>query len=257
LSARSDWPSTPDFHPEFGLLCPSPRMRRGLRLAVACVMAGMAIGATVELAIAHWRGGDAVSPSARTFDEERLTLPGDTAFPPIDILRIRLSASTAGQDEPTAARPQGLCTDPSLKDIAAEFLNPNCESRKSHVRHVARATYRVATVVIGRIDVTAAETAPVAVAAIEPLLAPAGVMVKPVPSSTLPIERPAPPPKKVKVVTSAPIVPTLPSRDPNQQEAGLSAYAATPWPGRSDGRSADTSRAADLPSLGGPFGRIW
>jgi hypothetical protein len=254
LSAlRTDWPSTPDFHPEFGLLCPSPRRRRGLRLAMVCVMAGMTIGATMGLAIAHWRDGDAASPPARSFDEERLTLPGNAAFPPIDIpvVPIPASASTAGADEAAAARPQGVCTDPGVKDMAAAFLNPSCGSSKSHVRHVARATYRVATVVIGRTDVTAAETAPVAVAAIEPPRAPAGVMLKSVPSTTQPIERPALPRKKVKVVTSAPIVLTPPAGEPTPQEAGFSAFAATPWPGRSDRRPADTSRAAGLQILGG------
>jgi hypothetical protein len=253
LSAlRSDWSSTPDFHPEFGRLCPSPRRRRALRIAVACVMAGMAIGTTMELAIAHWRDGDAASPSVRSFDEERLTLPGDAAFPGIDIpaVPIRSSASTAGADESTAARPQGVCTDPSVRDMAAAFLNPNCALSKSHVRHVARATNRVATVVIGRTDVTAAETAPAAVAAIEPLHAPADVTLKVVPSTTQPIGRPALPPKKVKVVMSASIVLTPPAREPIAQEAGFSAFAATPWPGRSD------SRPSDLQNLGGPFGRI-
>jgi hypothetical protein len=259
LSARrSDRSSTPDFHPEFGLLCPSPRMRRGLRLAVACVLVGMAIGATMELAIAHWRGGDAASPAARSFDEERLTLPGDAAFPPIDIpgVPIRPSASIADPDEPAAARRQGICSDPSLKDMAAAFLNPSCGLSKSHVRHVARATYRVATVVVRRTDVPSAEAAPVAVAAIEPLHAPAGVALKAVPSTTQPIERPALPPKKVKVVTSAPMVLTPPGRETIPQEAGITAFAATAWPGRGDSRPSDTSRAVDLQSLGGPFGRI-
>ncbi len=138
--------------------------------------------------------------------------------------------------------------------MAAEFLNPNCGSGKSHVRHVARAVYRVATVVIGRTDVTAAETAPVAVAAIEPPRAPAGVMLKVLPSTTQPIERPVLPTKKLKVVTSAPIVLTPPAREPTPQEAGFSAFAATPWLGRSDSRPADTP---GLQGLGGLFGRIW
>jgi hypothetical protein len=54
----TDWPSAPDFHPEFGFLCPSPRRRRSVRLAVASVITGMAIGATIEPcggALARWR----------------------------------------------------------------------------------------------------------------------------------------------------------------------------------------------------------
>jgi hypothetical protein len=215
-------------------------------------MAGMAIGATIEFAIAHWYGGEA-APPARSFDEERLTLAGGVAFPPIDIpvVPIRSPAPTAGADAPTAASPPGGCADPSSKDMAAAFLNPSCGLSKSRGRHVARATNRVATVLIGRTDVTAAETAPVAVAAIEPSPAPAGAMLKGAPSPP-PTERPALPPKKAKGATSAPIVLTPPAREPIPQEAGFSAFAATPWPGRSD-----PSRAADLQSLGGPFGRIW
>ena len=38
------WPSTPDFHPEFGLLCSSPRRRRSMRLAMASAAAGDAGG---------------------------------------------------------------------------------------------------------------------------------------------------------------------------------------------------------------------
>jgi hypothetical protein len=136
--------------------------------------------------------------------------------------------------------------------MAAAFLNPSCGLSKSRVRHGARVTNRVATVVIGRADATAAETAPIAVATIEPLHAPVGSMLKGVPSTPPATERPALPPKKVKSLMSAPIMLTAPGREPIPPEAGFSAFAATPWPARSD-----TSRAADLQSLGGPFGRIW
>jgi hypothetical protein len=224
---------------------------------MAYMMAGMAIGATMELAIAHWRDADVASPVAKAIDVERLA---DDAVVPValdipvvsnPVVPIRPSASTAGADEKTAARPQGVCTDPSVRDMATAFLNPNCGSNKPHARHVARTTYRVATMIIGHTDTATVEAAPVAVAAIEPLHAPASVMLKVVPATTLPAERPASP-KKVKVVASAPMALTPPTREPTQQSAGFNAFAATPWPGRSE-----TSRAADLQSLGGPFGRIW
>jgi hypothetical protein len=224
---------------------------------MACIMAGMAIGATMELAIAHWRDADRTIPSAKSIDDER---PAEAAAVPValdipaaskPVVSTRPYASTAGANEPDVARQQGICTDPSVRDMATAFLNPNCGSNKPHARHIARTTYRVATVVIGHTDATAAETAPVAMAAIEPLHAPASVMLRMVPAPTQPAERAAPP-KKVKVVASAPIALTLPTREPTQQDAGFNAFAGTPWPGRSD-----TSRAADLQSLGGPFGRIW
>jgi hypothetical protein len=209
----------------------------------------------MELAIAHWHDGDVTA--AKAIDDERLAedavVPVAVDIPVVSnpVASTRPSASMAGANELDVARQQGVCTDPSVRDMATAFLNPNCGSNKPRVRHLARTTYRVATMVIGRTNAVAAETAPVAVAAIEPLHAPAGVMLRAAPATTQPAERPAPP-KKVKVVASAPIALTPPTREPTQQDTGFNAFAATPWPGRSD-----TSRAADLQSLGGPFGRIW
>ena len=40
-------PPAYDIHPEFGYLCPTPRARRELRVAVVSILAGMAIGATI------------------------------------------------------------------------------------------------------------------------------------------------------------------------------------------------------------------
>ena len=40
-------PPAYDIHPEFGYLCPAPRARRELRVAVVSILAGMAIGATI------------------------------------------------------------------------------------------------------------------------------------------------------------------------------------------------------------------
>ena len=59
-SSRAGWSRTPDFHPEFGRLCPSPRRRRGMRLAMVSVVAALAIGATMGLAVAHWRDSAAL-----------------------------------------------------------------------------------------------------------------------------------------------------------------------------------------------------
>jgi hypothetical protein len=40
-------PPAYDLHPDFGYLCPAPRMRRELRVAVVSTLAGMAIGAAI------------------------------------------------------------------------------------------------------------------------------------------------------------------------------------------------------------------
>jgi hypothetical protein len=172
--SRSNWPSTPDFHPEFGLLCPSPRRRRSMRLAMASVVAGIAIGATMELAIAHWRDRDAASPVASSIDQERLA--EDTAVPAVGdapVISVQRSASTAEADAVTATRTQGSCKEAGVKDLATTFLNPTCGSSKAHGRHAARTTNRVATIV-GRTDPTpaASESAPVTVAGIEPPVRP-------------------------------------------------------------------------------------
>jgi hypothetical protein len=73
-AVHSDWLVAPDFHPEFGFLCPSPRRRRRLRLAITLMLAGMGIGATIELAVAHWRDNDTAAQAliAGPIDREPL-----------------------------------------------------------------------------------------------------------------------------------------------------------------------------------------
>jgi hypothetical protein len=260
-TSRPEWPSTPDFHPEFGLLCPSPRRRRSMRLALASVMAGVAIGATMEIAIAHWRDSDAATPVASAIDRERLA--EDAAVPTISnvpVISLPHSASTADADATTATRMQGVCKDVGVKDPAAAFLNPTCGSGKPHARHAARTTYRVATMIVGRTDPApaAAEPAPVTVAAVEPSRAAVSAALKVAASTTQPVERAVPAPRKPKVAPRVPILLAPPTREPVQQEAGLSAFAAMPRLGRGyDDRPLDTSRAAALPGFGGPFGGIW
>ena len=258
---RSDWPSTPDFHPEFGLLCPSPRRRRSLRLAMACVMTGVAIGATMELAIAHWRDGDAASPVASSIDRE---FPAEDAAVPtisgVSVISVPHTASTSDTGAPTATRMQGVCKEAGVKDPAAEFLNPTCGSGKSRARHATRTTYRVATMVVSRVEPVpaAAEPAPVTQATVEPPHAAVSAALKVAASTTPPVERPAPSPRKPKIAPSAAIVLAPPTREPTQPEAGFSAFAAVPRLGRGyDDGPADASRAAAPPGFGSPFGGIW
>jgi hypothetical protein len=260
----SDWPSAPDFHPEFGLLCPSPRRRRSLRLAMACVIAGMAIGATMELAVAHWRDSDAVpSPAVRSVDEESpAERAAARAAPDSPVASARPSESAAGTDGLIAPRPQGLCKDAGTNDPAAAFLNPTCGSGKAHARRGARTTYRVATLTVGRTDSlqapTAAEPTQAAVPSIEPSHTATGTAGKATASIAQPVEGSVPP-KKPKVAASAPIILTPPTRESAPEKAGASAFAAMPPLGRGySDRPGAVPRAALLPpSVGGPFGGIW
>jgi len=189
---HADWPSTPDFHPEFGVLCPSPRRRRGMRLVMASVMAGMAVAATIELAVAHWRDRDvALAPAVTPIDEallvERAAVPAALDSPRAS---ARPSTSAAAADGLIARRPQGLCKEAGGKDLAAAFLNPTCGSGKAHARHGARTNYRVATVIVGRTDSLPAPA--------EPSHAATGTAGKATASTPQPVERPALP-KKQKV----------------------------------------------------------
>jgi hypothetical protein len=139
---RSDWPAAPDFHPEFGFLCPSARKRRGLRLATALLVTTLAIGATMGFAVEH--RSDEVAPVAAA----EQPLPGST------------SAA-----DPTRTRE--TCDEDLVKGLATYFLNINsrCGASKPHARHGARTANRVATVIIGR---TQALPAVPAAAAVEP-----------------------------------------------------------------------------------------
>jgi hypothetical protein len=48
-----------NLHPEFGLLCPSPKFRRGAKVTLACLAGSIIIGA-LALQVSHERGADGV-----------------------------------------------------------------------------------------------------------------------------------------------------------------------------------------------------
>jgi hypothetical protein len=251
---RPDGPSTPDFHPEFGILCPSPRRRRGLRLALICVMAGMAFGATARLGVAEWR--DSVSgvtaPTAEPIGDQS---PADEVAPGFsEFAGSSMPASDSDRSQRTAA--QSFC-----KNLSASFLNPTCHSEKPHARHAARAAYRVATVVIGR-SPAAADPAPASAAPIDQRPAVAGGTNKTTALMAQSVDHPVQPAKKLKAAPSAPTVLDAPTREPGQEDVGINAYAAAPPRRGHDyhARLDDPFRAAPLPpplNYRGPFGMFW
>jgi hypothetical protein len=125
----------PDFHPEFGLLCPSPRRRRALRLATVVVLAALTIGATMELAIAHRSDAEGLAATSLTVEEQLPARPFDIS--PNFSQRVPAKAS---------------CQAGTSQDMEALFLNPSCGARKSHAKHGARAAGRLETAVAGRAD---------------------------------------------------------------------------------------------------------
>ena len=135
-NSRYGWPPAPDFHPEFGLLCPSPRRRRALRLAtVAVLSAALGIGATMGLAVAHRTDGEELAAALLTVQEQLPARPFDISANSREVTRARAS-----------------CRAGTSEDMAALFLNPSCGARKPHAKHGARETNRVATVIVGRMD---------------------------------------------------------------------------------------------------------
>jgi hypothetical protein len=129
------------FHPEFGLLCPSPRRRRALRLASAVVMAGLAIGTTMGFAVAHRTDAEALAATALTVEEQLPARPFDIS-----------------ENSPQRLGASASCRTGTSDDLEALFLKPSCGTRKPHAKHGARATRPGGTAVVGRADVPRAET---------------------------------------------------------------------------------------------------
>lgn len=212
----------PDFHPEFGLLCPSPRRRRGIRVAVLCIVTTLAIGTTMGLAVARWpAGGDGAVPTAEPINAQPLA---------------RVSA--AGFD---AASGHGSCQPDKVdafKDLLGLFLDPVCGSNKPRIRHGARAANRVATVVIGRTDALPPSASEPVAATEPPKVANAEISAN---ETTAAVER-TKSPKKPKLKASGAIALTPPARSLNpyaNSSFGREAYdpyrnpyrAAPPQPG--------------------------
>jgi hypothetical protein len=228
----------PDFHPEFGLLCPSPRRRRGIRITVLCIATTVAIGATMGLAVARWpASGDGALPTAEPINARQLA---------------RVSA--AGVD---AAPGRGSCQPDkadTIRDLLGLFLEPVCGSNKPHVRHGARAANRVATVVIGRTDALP-PSASEPVAATEPSEVKVGNAEKSANETTAAVES-TKSPKKRRLKASGPIALT-PARELSRQNASVNPYA-NPSFGREAYEPYRNPYRAAAPQPGyGAFGRSW
>jgi hypothetical protein len=165
----------PNFHPEFGYLCPSARLRRKVRGAVVTLAAGTLIAGSVGLALLAQlsprppddggRQETALSamplppPIEKAADlktpDIKATGQADEGIPAIAMARAVASERAA------AARAQASCD-----DLSGSFLAPQCQlgrTGKSHASRTARAAHeagnRAATVSIGRAD-AALQTGP-------------------------------------------------------------------------------------------------
>jgi len=220
---RSDWPKSPAFHPEFGLMCPSPRALRGLRLAAITV--AIAISATMGLALAHWGAAESseiVSPVA-----EQAPLAADLRGPLADVA-------------PTAPARGHDCKAGAGSDLDASFLNPSCGPSKSHVRHAHVGGSRVSTFILGRTDV--ARDTPAVAAATDP-----SEKIAPSP------EQPVPPVKKPKAKPR----PTAIAAQDVTQDSAVSAYAPPSRNGGTYGNPYGPTFRPMPPGLGPFFDRAW
>jgi hypothetical protein len=234
-SFRPEWAARPDFHPEFGYLCHSPRRRRRLRLVLAAAVAALGVGATMALAGAH-RGdaeGDGLAPTVQA--DMRL----DSATP----------STPAGGAAASVAPTQSTCKSAATADPAASFLSVTCRSSKLHARHGARAAYRVAIVVPVRSDVPPASTEdaskPVAPTANGPSGVAAGAQEPAAAMSPAPTVHATPRPRKPKVAPDVAM-----ARELSRQDAMVNAYAYDPSYERL--RSDSPQRG-----FGGLFGGRW
>jgi hypothetical protein len=230
----------PDFHPEFGFLCPSPRRRRGMRLAVLCIVSTMAIGATMGLAVARWpANADGQASTAEPANGQPLA-----------------QASAAGVD---ATPGHGCKADKvdAFMDLLALFLEPVCGSKKRHGRHRAHTANRVATVIIGHTAAVPAAPAPAAVAATDPSKVKVGYAEQSANVTTAAVERPKSP-KKPRVEASAPIALAQPAGALSRQNAMLDAYAAARFGREAYDPYRNPYRAtARRPGFDASFGRSW
>ena len=138
---QSEITVTPAYHPEFGYLCPSSRVRQRIRAAMISAGVGMLVGACVVLSLMDRRFADGQQ-------SERSTVGRDgrdwTAATKVAVSGNQESL-VAIQDDTSTPAAQGACDD---KGVA--FLNPNCRPVKKRKAHALRSSSaRLATIEIG------------------------------------------------------------------------------------------------------------
>jgi hypothetical protein len=140
--------SSDDFHPEFGYLCPTPRMRLKLRVIAILASIGMTIGAISVLAPVHSEGDEndrrelALSAAVPTADEApAMTLPSSTAL---------MGASVA------------LRAPTPCQELLGSLVNHQCETGRSRsARSTRGAPNGIASLPIGHSGAVSANELPV------------------------------------------------------------------------------------------------
>jgi hypothetical protein len=146
---RSEPSVMPAYHPEFGYLCPSPRVRRSLRVALMSAVVGMGIGACIVLSLIDRRfAGSGQSEQTSTF--ARTDRAWSAAAQAAALENEAAAAPPGGEDTTGMTIAREACQDES-----ASYLNSKCHLVRRHKAHTSRSTAsRLATVEIGRIRST-------------------------------------------------------------------------------------------------------
>jgi hypothetical protein len=136
----------PGYHPEFGYLCPSPLVRRSLRVALVSAVLGMGLGACIVLSLIDRRiGASPQNEQASTFarvDRGRSSVAQAATF------EIEPAATPIAREDKAGT----TISSDSCEDEAASYLDSKCHLARRHREHTSQSrTSRLATVEIGRI----------------------------------------------------------------------------------------------------------
>jgi len=154
-------PAAHDVHPEFGLLCPTPRLRRRIRLALTCTVLAL-IGLAVLRASNHAPSAPRVAALEQDLGGTRL----DGGVPPAPTLAARPTLAESTQ----AGAAKTACAQDSSAHRIWFYLDGKCVAGKARrPRMVRAATDRPALAAITIGTLVAPERTP------EPISPPASV----------------------------------------------------------------------------------
>jgi hypothetical protein len=215
-------------HPEFGYLCPTGRLRAGIRVLATLTTTALAFGGA--LLVFHLVNGPADASdhalAAATFNAEAATNPG---------AMNELQSDWSASDEAHTARAPAAHDQSTCTEVGRAFLDAACRSTPTRKHHAGRVIHKPMTVFIGRADAPDADA-----------LAGRDVATAPAPSVIpLPVARPVPAKTGVNALT--PAVAQAHPQKPARPDAPAGALAAN------DARAPSDPRLAPF---GFPFGGL-
>jgi hypothetical protein len=138
-----------DYHPEFGYLCPSPLVRRSVRVALMSAAIGVAVGACMVLSLMDRRFADA-RQGEQTSTFARTDRAWSAVAQAVALESEPAAAPLAGEEKTGMTIAREVC-----EDEAASYLDSKCHLVRRHKAHTSRSiTSRLAAVEIGRIRST-------------------------------------------------------------------------------------------------------